>query len=465
MYKVKAKIAFYTISMVCIIVYLLAALERTTFSNSLLFFAIGSLFLFWVIFYVKGRFTRFHSFFLRILFLYLSVELFVYILLIFSVIRTDIGFLFGAFTGTNKPIVNFDRYIGYRCVPGERRYLSIIDGEVEIDHITRANKQGWYSRRDFSFHKPVGKKRYMVLGDSYSAGLAVSETWVDLVQQKIEATGEDSIELYNFSQEGAGLVNWWRIFTYEIIPHYEYDGVIFAVSSEKNGVPNLDRDFIVAGTKEEKNCMAICSIPNDSIPNSFDEISSIPVGVIALDSELENVKMRYTNASSNINKLKILQPRFYLISMLNDYSVGIPQLYRMVNRMRDYQENYAPYEEQVAEKYNEKKFYWRYKRIGLLISMLNQLVENGKEIIWITIPDYEHALSYVGGEDIIYRKEAEYMTSYYGLQWLDGYMLFHGKDTTFVENSYYPKDKHWNQKTVLLFSDFVTQTLFKQEVE
>lgn len=437
---------------IAFIIYILFTVPINTFYLGSLAF-IFLVFVLWLasFFSEDKKFVKLNVFVKYIVLAYILLESITYTLFCFGVIRSDIGFLFNSFSGSDGPIVKYDSLCGYKPVPGVYRHISIINGQVEFDHNRVANEQGWYSKRNYTKRKG-DKKRYIVLGDSYSGGMAISETWVDMVNDLSIQSGNDSIELYNFSLEGAGLVNWYRIFYYEIIPNYEFDGVIFASSSEKDGVPDLDRQFIVANSFSDISCMAVIDLREDSIPHNFESVDYIPMSPICSGAQLDEIKDRYERGAV-FGTLHFYPPDLYFIKSINNvFSVG-NKLLEMGKKMDKYQKKQERYEMLVDRPYQQSYFVNYYSNLELLYSMWEYGKKNNKELIWVTIPDYEHALEFINDKDVIYRKEAEFMAKEYEIAWFDGYQLFMGKDEAFVKKSYYEFDKHWNASTAKIFAE------------
>lgn len=392
---------------------------------------------------------------------YFFLEVFVYTFLSFGLVRTDIGFFSGGFSGSNRPLMNYDKVCGYKMTYGLRRHMSIGNGEFEFDHMTVANEQGWYSKRNY-FPKKGNKKRYMVLGDSYSAGLSTPLTWVDIVQDILQASNNDSVELYNFSQEGAGLANWHRIYYNELLHHYEFDGIIFAISSEKTALPDLDRNFIVGNSYNDGTYMTILDLQNDQfVPDKLDKGEAIPFFSTYSDTEMDEIKEEALTGKKPL-RYRFKSPDLYFlrtVSLLADVSGVVKRLEKNMSICQAWN---AEYQTLAKLPYQESFFFKYHKNVYLLSDIWSDCKKKDKDIIWVTIPDYENALDYVQGKEIIYRKEAEYMSKLYGATWYDGFTLFTDKNEAFVEKSYYKYDKHWNENTVREFSKSLTFTLFNQ---
>jgi len=122
--------------------------------------------------------------------------------------------------------IRFDPVRGYWLGTTPSRFVRMAAGEVDCAGTIRGNAQGYPDAHDFTLRKPSGiRRRYLVLGDSFTAGWGLETNWPD----RIEASRPE-LQLYNLSTDGGGLANWWSNLTrFAIAENYQFDGVIFAV--------------------------------------------------------------------------------------------------------------------------------------------------------------------------------------------------------------------------------------------
>lgn len=150
----------------------------------------------------------------------------------------DLGF--GAFNG---PCAEYDTVRGYRWTNPEIRMFKMVNRELVYDNIFRINAQGYFFPRDYTpKRKREGAKRYLVLGDSFSSAEYLRVPWTVRADSLL---GQDP-EIYSFSVDGGGLYNWHRIFFKEIVPVYEFDGIVLAVFGN-----DLEREFFVMHHMED----------------------------------------------------------------------------------------------------------------------------------------------------------------------------------------------------------------------
>ncbi|MDA0834052.1 MAG: hypothetical protein O2955_19980 [Planctomycetota bacterium] len=135
----------------------------------------------------------------------------------------------------------FDPIRGYRLTETPARFMRFTVSQPEYVGTLRGNAQGFPDRDDFTTKKTdPHRRRFAVLGDSFTAAQFIERNWPDRVEELLQGQGVD-VELFNFSVDGGGLMNWWSVITrYLELEDYEFDGLIFAVYPG-----DLSRRFIV----------------------------------------------------------------------------------------------------------------------------------------------------------------------------------------------------------------------------
>ena len=109
----------------------------------------------------------------------------------------------------SENIVVPDKISGYRYISGEHRQVYVFRNEKIFDTKFRANNLGYTSQINYVKQKTKKGKRWMVLGDSFTSSNFNSSNWVDMINAKDSAAGN---ELYSFSMEGIGALTWHSIF-------------------------------------------------------------------------------------------------------------------------------------------------------------------------------------------------------------------------------------------------------------
>ena len=97
----------------------------------------------------------------------------------------------------SKPYVEADPLLGYRYTPATRLRLPRPGGG---DYEIAINRQGIRSDREYSFTKPAGTRRFIVLGDSMAAGQFVdnSQRFSEILERR------HGLEVINLALEGSG---------------------------------------------------------------------------------------------------------------------------------------------------------------------------------------------------------------------------------------------------------------------
>ena len=93
----------------------------------------------------------------------------------------------------------------------------------------------------------------------------------------------------------------------------------------------------------------------------------------------------------------------------------------------------------------------------MLKEIISECKNSNKEVILISIPDFVNALDYIKGQEVIYRKEYQFLSDYYQIKYYDGFETFNGKNENFVKQCFYEYDLHWNKRGVEEFSYKLTK--------
>ena len=404
--------------------------------------------------WVKNRFTRFLQGAVSMLGItYILLEISTYFLLSFNVIRPDLRFFFGGIVATDQPSVVYDTLAGYRCTGDRFRFMVINNGKCEMDHRVRANRQGWFSERDYTYKKTRGKTfRYMVLGDSFSSGTVAPRTWVDVVHERLGRQNRDSVELYNFSLDGAGIVNWYRIFTMEIVPKYEFDGIIIAASAEKGGVPDFDRNFITAATVEGSTYMKVLPWTGGPVPERFSTEDAAPVTAIWPNDKLDKIKNGYNKSASGI-RYTYQSPDLTFLSTFLGAADGLHKMFRLFAGMQAYTQPNEKYESLADSTYRMAYFDQRYKYGFMFKEIIAYCKSHDKAVVLAGIPDVANAVDMVHGQKIIYRHEFAFLAAQYGLTYFDGFRIFENASEADIKAHFHEFDEHWNQDGINLFAE------------
>lgn len=138
----------------------------------------------------------------------------------------------------DRDCARYDSLRGFRWT-GKGRAVKIANGNLVFDKTFVPNNKGFISKSNYEFRKKDSNIfRWMILGDSFTDGYFLDTPWPDKAN---EILGDSNrTELYSFGINGGGIANWRAVFFNEIIPYYEFDGIILASFGN-----DYSRDFFI----------------------------------------------------------------------------------------------------------------------------------------------------------------------------------------------------------------------------
>lgn len=371
-------------------------------------------------------------------------------------LRTDIySAVSNDFGSSDRPYARFDSISGYKYIPGKSHLINIQDGQLAYDVVLNANGRGYPSIYEYPFLKTdSNKKRLMVLGDSYSSGEITDTTWVDLLNKKLADTPGNNTELFNFSLEAIGIRNWNNIFFKEIVPNYQFDGIVLAVFGDKNYYSSdLVRPFAIKNS--------------DTKSTSQNFFESLPANKSTFDAKYKNelfeesaiypaARQQHYAALAlhhpdTQHRFEWILPKAYFLDLFTQ-AVGLGRKYYSF-RAR-YAEKNAD-EAQKTARYDSWKDYEQYygpEKTKLIKDILDYCVAHHKEIWLISIPSFGIASDDPKHyRDNIYNRQLRFLASQYGAHFYDGYeMLDQIAPKDYTDYHLY-EDTHWNRKGINLF--------------
>ena len=372
-------------------------------------------------------------------FSYLVLEFFLYLLIGFNVIANPVKIEDGSFGVFNRPCAVYDSTSGYKWLPVEARLTKIVNNEVVFDQRFSGNNMGYISEQDYSYKKSdILTKRYMVFGDSFTSAEFLDTPWPDRVQQLLDEQANGKYDIYSFAIDGGGLYNWYRIFRYEIVPNYKFDGVIFAIWGN-----DLDRDFALM---HHSDTMAYFNY-FETVPENFQDFEEnyIPdmweTAEIVPDSILDERKAR---ALEPTPFFEFPKPDLFLLHL-------IPQAFERLSfreRQENFEERFFSNKEsadslmgmqQIEENYGRDK-------VEMLEYVIAHCQENDKEVILAVLPE-QMGIEYnrEGGYNII-QSEVSFLSRHYQTGYFDGYHPFWDLNDAEVTDCFLKYDPHWSQE-------------------
>ena len=387
-----------------------------------------------------------------ILTLYLFLEILTYLLICSNVLRPDFHSLFSKdFGASDMPYVCFDSISGYKY-SGHRPHLTNINnGHVVYEHSIPVNNKGYCSIYDYDNKKKTGCKRWMVFGDSYTAGEITDTTWTDLFQKKFN---RDSIEFYNFSLEGAGISNWHSIFFKEVVPNYEFDGIVLAVFGDLRSTSyDLTRDFIIKHSFSSYTGLNFFPV----LPETFLHFEKEYKQQLFYESSIYN--------SENIEKYKtkLISPelqhfRFTLLPPKWYFSKYLIDAFHFIKKYKSFQKKYASNDMDpkiLSGAYKGEVDYDKLfgkEKMQKVEDILNYCHEENKKIYLISIPSFnlvsQDSLFY---HNNLYNRHLKFLAAKYQCDFFDGYQLYDSIPPDQYDKFLLYGDSHWNRKGIDLF--------------
>jgi len=329
----------------------------------------------------------------------------------------------------NGPCAEFDPVRGYRWIQGCHRTVKLNEESLVYDNTFCINNAGVYSSLDYQPRVPNGvKKRYIVLGDSFTAAEFLEKP----LTERLNEISEDEVEYYSFALDGGGILNWHHTFFKEIVPTYEFHGLIINVFAD-----DLKRDFFVMNHYPNQGYTSYLKdspsgeVDFDSVilPKASPYVSYLDDD--SLDFAIESFKSqdRLTFVDLEVLKGIILSPVFiysvfksksFLNSVLIDKEVDVSEL-------------------EAVEYYGAEK--WR--AINDIISFCKQ---KNIDVIVSAIP-YRHVVGLFNqGKVLKEKKFLELLVEKYKVDYFDGYELFSSYSEEEIKTKYLVGDDHWSQE-------------------
>jgi lysophospholipase L1-like esterase len=355
------------------------------------------------------------------------------------------------FEAINQQNIVFDPIRGFKFLPGDARTALIINNQLEYHSYFHINNEGVPSTQDYFFEKEPGMRRYIVFGDSFTQGYFLEKNWPERVSNKLSEVG---IELYNFSVDGGGLYNWHNILFKEVLPHYDFDGIIIASFGN-----DLDRDFFVMNPDYTLGKMYGGYLP--VIPVSIEDLNenyTLDVGAGLYHSD-ETIDAKLQQLTQKSFQLAPLQS--YLLQFLRSRIQNIRLSWSTWKETNKFNEKFLS---QPTQAYNDSLFIQRYgeQKYDMLSAIITTSKELNKEVILVNIPDKESICArttniqnefLVDSSVHILTQELQYFAKQYDVAYFNGYRIFDDVPVNELPSYWFTYDGHWNQKGSDLFGE------------
>jgi len=340
--------------------------------------------------------------------------------------------------------LSLDSIRGYRFEPNASpRMIRWVNDKKTFNYHLDINNEGWISKIDYSDKKDSTTKRYLVFGDSFTAGWIMDSTWVDRMNHLSREAGL-SVEFYNYSIDGGGISNWYSIYFNEIRNKVQHDGVIIAPYLD-----NLNRKFIAHFPEEE--CIKVDYFYDKADLATMPHQATCTYKVLNRD-QFDVYEQDYFE---NYNRL-IHNNRLYISMLLT----GV--LVKGDARKLGFNDYYGAYVKQGAQLAFEDLDDRDYNhQNGLSVNFLHFLdtmvvseMAVGNDVYLAMIPDKFISSGRQSPDDKeTYEKDMKVIAAHYDVPLYNGNDLFAKYSRLELEELYHKEDMHWNADGARIYAE------------
>jgi len=384
-------------------------------------------------------------------FLFLALEVCTYCLITLNILPPRLAIEDSSFGVFNRVCAKYDSISGYKWQPVDCRITKIVNRKIIFDHKFRPNQQGYLSNLDYQFQKKDSSViRYLVFGDSFAAGMYLEHSWPDYLQEKLDRKfPERKFEIYSFAIDGAGLFNWHRIFINEVIPNYEFDGIIIAAWGN-----DFTRDFAIMHHEGDGAYFGYFDqVPKNHkdfrdnyLPNTwFTEI--IPDSII--DQKIAEAK----NPKNDI--FHFTTPDLNLLMKIYD---AFEQIFYL-KKQEGFEEKFISSRKHFMKNYSIETFKERYgmARFEKLDTMIQYCKAHNKQVIFCTQADEVGIRDLKIGNYHYMQGELEGLARHYDMLYFDGLRYYLDLPDEEIKECFLKYDPHWSQKGSDIFAENFSQ--------
>jgi len=361
------------------------------------------------------------------------------------------GDYFGA---ANRPYVKFDSVSGYKYISGKTRLCNVAESNLVYDHIMPVNNRGYCSVFDYDFKKTdTTIKRLIVFGDSYSAGEITDTTWVDLLRIKLAAENKPT-ELLNFSLEATGISGWNNVFFKEMIPNYDFDGIVLAVFGDVDYYSSdLARPFVIKNSSATYSSMSHF----ETLPLNENDFKENYKGLLYYESsvydsrKIDQYKALALKGKDAKRIFEWMPPRPYFLNLISENINFIRRFARIQDKYYTHPIN-VPITDTAFAKWESLKYYYG-EKILLTKQMLDYCQANNKEITLVSIPSFRLATSddSLNYHNNFYNRQLRFLAKEYDARFIDGYTMLDSIPDRQYDRYHLYGDAHWNRAGIDLF--------------
>lgn len=329
----------------------------------------------------------------------------------------------------SSPAVNFHPIKGYEWTPKQPvRMFAKANGKVIIDHNFTTNNRGYISSQDYHYEKSdTAAKRFILLGDSFSAGNYMEVTLADRVQQLLnEKSPSPNTEVYNFSQSGIGLSTWGRVFKEDIIKNYNFDGILMACYGN-----DLHRKYMIMQCTDE----GIFTGYFNNLPSNETDL---------FDHYLPKMRFKAPYATEEeIDLLAVSKKKYF----------QWPFTLRVLRTLNKISNKLVTAPLPIPSQIEEVKATIGLENFRALEQIIAYCQKNKKTFIFLAVPGRGGLHQYLDGKPGPYWSEMQLVANHFSVPFFNGYESFKPLETDKINEMYLEGDDHWNQAG----SDFFAQ--------
>jgi len=342
-------------------------------------------------------------------------------------------------TFCSAPPTAFDPVMGYRWLPGPIRLIRVISGELIFDSVMSGNNYGYNCSYDFTPQKSSSRIfRFIVLGDSFTAGVYMPMPWPERLQQLLRSRPDRSrdVQVYPFPIDGGGLLNWHSVFMNQILPHFEFDALIIASFFD-----NLARLFTVL--QSDQTGLYYHGYDYSKRPASYEAFEKVRPNMEKLFEVTSGEQIdRIVERIKRENKSAQISPDYYCKEWTSESELSPP--------------GYAFSTNAFTKRYSAE-------RLTLFTEIVNACHERDIPVVFCPMPTRQGLLRIRKEKGrLLHRTESDGLCRYFDLHYFDGYAIFDGIDAETIVDLYWLKyDAHWGLAASDLFAiklaEFITR--------
>lgn len=344
-----------------------------------------------------------------------------------------------------KDILRPDTITGYRYLPGEKKQAYFSNSQTVFETTFNINSSGYPSLSNFQKTKNTTGKRYLVLGDSFSAETYNGTNWADELNKEMGKDSANGSEFYSFSLEGIGVPTWYNMFFKEIVPGYEFDAVILPIYFE-----DLNRPHVVMREKDNTvQCVFTETLPPNNVPAlDYAFSNSMTLAVTTTAENFSRTKDSLRHIRKNFTDFKFTLTDNYLT----------PALAKVITHFNHYNSAAEmPTERAIDIVLGGERGKENLQILGEIIAYCKK---DHKQIIICSVPDNMVVDVSNANCEVNEDKLIAALAKHFDVPFFSGYKCFSNVPASEVKQYFHP-DGHWNRQGSHIFASGLKRYLEK----